>query len=155
MTFWKLFDGCMIFSWNFMTFRSDHRIFFKKSSEVNQRRFNNPLTSYFGFMTIRSVFSILSSFPWFLMFFLQKIMKKKIVFFFKNHGNELRIENTHRIVMRPKYDVNGLLKRLWVTSDDFLKTFRRPHDFFMKFHDISMRPSNFCQKVIRSHTHVP
>ena len=77
------------------------------------------------------------------------------IFFFKNHGNERRIKNNHQIVMGPEFDVNGLLKRHWLTSDDFLKTFRWPHDIFMKFHEIFIRPSNLCQKVIRSDTHVP
>jgi len=55
------------------------------------------------------------------MFFLQKKKKKKNVFFFENHENKLRIENTHQNVIKPKYVPNGMLKRLWFTSDDFLR----------------------------------
>ena len=73
MTFWKLFDDRMIFSWNFMTFRSGHRIFFKKSSEVSGRCAYNPLTSYFGFITIWWVFADISSKTWI-------ILRKKIFF---------------------------------------------------------------------------
>ena len=59
MTFWKKIDGRMKISWNFMKKSCGSRKVFKKSSEVNQGRFNNPLTSYFGFITIWWVFSIL------------------------------------------------------------------------------------------------
>ena len=38
-----------------------------------------------------------------------------------NYVFELISANNHQIVMKPKYDVNGLSKRLWFTSDDFLE----------------------------------
>ena len=78
-------DFLKIFRWpdeNFMKFSSGHRIFFKKSSEVNQRGAMNPLTSYSGLITIWWVFVAKSSFLWdmqgkkkffsFCNFFLQK-----------------------------------------------------------------------------------
>ena len=77
MTFWKLFDGRMKISWNFITFRSGHRIFFKKSSEVNRRCAYNPLTSYFGFITIWWVFADISSKTWI-------ILRKKFFFSYWN-----------------------------------------------------------------------
>ena len=60
MIFWKIFDGRMKIFWNFMTFSSGHRNCAKKSSEVNQRRFNISLETYFGLITFWWVFSILS-----------------------------------------------------------------------------------------------
>ena len=59
MTFWKIFDRRMKLFWNFMIFSSGHRNYPKKSSEVNQRRFDISLETYFGFMTFWWVFSIL------------------------------------------------------------------------------------------------
>ena len=82
MTFWKIFDGRMIFSWNFMTFRSVHQKSFKKSSKVTQIRFNNPLTTYFGFRTFWRLFLNLSSFMW--------ILKKKKIFSSKSLMNSCR-----------------------------------------------------------------
>ena len=119
MTFWKIFDGRMKISWNFEMFSSGRRYYCEKSSEVIQRRFNNPLTTYFCLITFWWIFLILSSFSWILMFFLQKTIKKKYVYLFKIQENELRIENFHQNVMKPKYVVNGILKHHWVTSDDF------------------------------------
>ena len=49
---------------------------------------------------------------------------------------ELISANNHQIVMRPKYDVNELLKHLWFTSDDFLKNFWSPDENISEFHDI-------------------
>ena len=63
---------------------------------------------------------------------------------------ELISANNHQIVMRPKYDVNGYLGHMCVTSDDFLTKIRWQDRNVMKFHDIFMRPSKFSQKVIRS-----
>ena len=51
MTFWKIFDGRMKISWNFMKFSSGHRSYPKKSSEVNQIRFNIPSETYYGLIT--------------------------------------------------------------------------------------------------------
>ena len=79
-----------------------------------------------------------------------KIMEEKNFFFFKNHGNELRIANNHQNVIKPKYVSNDMLKRPWFTSDDFLKTFRWPDENIMKFHEIFIRPSKLSEKVIRS-----
>jgi len=62
-----------------------------------------------------------------------KDFEEKIFFFFKIHRNELRFKNNHQNVLKPKYVVNGLLKRIWVTFDNFLKNFRIPDDFFRKF----------------------
>ena len=64
MTFWKNFDGRMKISWNFMTFRSGHRIFVKKSSEVTRMCPKYPLTSYFGLITIWWLFVAKSWFLW-------------------------------------------------------------------------------------------
>jgi hypothetical protein len=36
-----------------------------------------------------------------------RILKKKIFFFFKIHGNELRFKNNHQNDLKPKYVVNG------------------------------------------------
>ena len=88
------------------------------------------------------------------MFFLQKKKKKKLVFFFKNHENELRIQNTYQNGMKPKYVSNGILKRHWFTSDDFLRYFRSPDENFSKFQKIFIRPSKIFQKVIRSEPEV-
>ena len=49
-----------------------------------------------------------------------------------NYVFELISANNHQIVMKPKYDVNGLLRRLWFTSDDFLEKNRWPDENFMK-----------------------
>ena len=82
MTFWKIFDSRMKISWNFEIFSSGRRYYCEKSSEVTQRRFNIPLTTYFGFVTFWWVFTDISSFSWpmqckrdfflFGIFFLQK-----------------------------------------------------------------------------------
>ena len=45
-----------------------------------------------------------------------------------NYVFELISANNHQIVMKPKYDVNGLFKRLWFTSDDFLENNRLPDE---------------------------
>ena len=66
------------------------------------------------------------------------------------HKSELMSANTHQIVMRPEYDVNGLYAPLWFTSDDFLKNIWWLDRNFMKFHEIFMRPSKSFQKVFRS-----
>ena len=63
---------------------------------------------------------------------------------------ELISANNHQIVMRPKYDVNGYLGHMCVTSDDFLTKIRWPHRNVMKFHEKIMRHSKSFQKVIRS-----
>ena len=52
--------------------------------------------------------------------------------------------------MKPKYDVNGYLGHLRVTSDDFLTKIRWPDRNVMTFHEKIMRPSKTFQKVIRS-----
>ena len=88
------------------------------------------------------------------MFFLQKKKKKKVVFFFTNHKNKLRIKNNHQNIMKPKYVSNEIWKRLWLTSDDFLKTFRWPDENIMKFQNIFIRRSKNFQKVIRSEPEV-
>ena len=67
-----------------------------------------------------------------------------------SYKSKLISANTHQIVMRPEYDVNGFIGRLWFTSDDFLKIFRWPDEYFMKFDEIFIRPSKSFQKVIRS-----
>ena len=64
MTFWDNFDARMKISWNFKIFSSGDRKFFKKSSEVNQRRFNISLETYFGLITFWWVFADISSFLW-------------------------------------------------------------------------------------------
>ena len=120
MTFWKIFDGRMKISWNFEIFSSGRRYYREKSSEVNQRRFNISLETYFGFITFWWIFSILRSFSWILKktkWFFHR-WKNHFVFF-KIHENERRIENIHQNVMKPKYVSNEILKRLWFTSDDF------------------------------------
>ena len=66
------------------------------------------------------------------------------------YKSELMSANSHQNVMKPKYDVNGMLAHLWFTSDDFLKNFRGPDENFLKCHDIFIRPSKLSQKVIRS-----
>ena len=50
--------------WNFMIFSSGHRNYPKKSPEVNQRRFNISLETYFGLITFWWVFADISSFLW-------------------------------------------------------------------------------------------
>ena len=60
-------------------------------------------------------------------------LKKKIFVFFKIHRNELRFKNNHQNALKPKYVVNELLKRIWVTFDNFLKNFRVADDFYRKF----------------------
>ena len=85
-------------------------------------------------------------------FFLKKnffFLEEKF-FFFKIQGNDPRIENTRQNVMKPKYVYNVMLKRLWFTSDDFLKKFRGPDENIMTFQNIFIRPSKLFQKVIRS-----
>ena len=67
-----------------------------------------------------------------------------------NYVFELISANNHQIVIKPKYDVNTLFKRLWFTSDDFLEKNRWPDENFMKFHEKIMRQSKSFQKVIRS-----
>ena len=67
-----------------------------------------------------------------------------------DHKNQLLATNNHQIVMRLKYDVNGYLGHMRVTSDDFLTKIRWPDRNVMKFHEKIMRPSKFSQKVIRS-----
>ena len=62
-----------------------------------------------------------------------KDFEEKNFFFFKIHRNELRLKNNHQNALKPKYVVNGLLKRIWVTFDNFLKNFRGADDFFRKF----------------------
>ena len=69
-------------------------------------------------------------------FFLRDFIKdfeEKNFFFFEIHRNELRFKNNHQNVLKPKYVVNELLKRIWVAFDDFLKKFRGADDFFRKF----------------------
>ena len=112
MTFWKIFDSRMKILWNFEIFSSGSRYYCEKSSEVTQRRFKIPLTTYFGFITFWWIFLILSSFSW--------ILKRYTCFLFidfwrkniKIQENELRIKNTHQNVMKPKYVSNEILKRL-------------------------------------------
>ena len=48
-----------------------------------------------------------------------KDFEEKNFFFFKIHGNELRFKNNHQNALKPKYVVNELLKRIWVTFDNF------------------------------------
>ena len=67
-----------------------------------------------------------------------------------NYVFELISANNHQMNMQPKYDVNGLLRRFWFTSDDFLEKNRWPDENFMKFHEKIMRQSKSFQKVIRS-----
>ena len=58
--------------------------------------------------------------------FLQEFIKdfeEKNLFFFKIHINELRFKNNRQNVLKPKYVVNGLLKRISITFDDFLTLF--------------------------------
>ena len=59
-----------------------------------------------------------------------RILKKKILFFFEIHRNGLRFKTNRQNVLKPKYVVNELLKRIWVTFDNFLKNFRGADDFF-------------------------
>ena len=86
MTFWKIFDGRMIFSWNFMTFRSGHRILVQKSSEVTRMCPKYPLTSYFGLITIWWLFVAKSWFLWSMLTINEKV--NLLTFFLfkeKNH----------------------------------------------------------------------
>ena len=63
---------------------------------------------------------------------------------------ELISPNDHQIVMRLKYDVNGYLGHMRVTSDDFLTKIRWLHRNVMKFHEKIIRHSKSFQKVIRN-----
>ena len=90
-----------------------------------------------------------------LRFFFSSKRKKvkffKLNFFFStDYKKFIRATNNHQIVLKPKYDVDELLKRLWFTSDDFLKKIRWPDRNVMKFHEKIMRQSKSFQKVIRS-----
>ena len=64
--------------------------------------------------------------------------------------SEFMSANTHPIVIKLKYDVNGYCAPLWFTSDDFLKKFRWPDENILECHASFIRPSKLVQKVIRS-----
>ena len=49
-----------------------------------------------------------------------------------NYVFELISANNHQIVIKLKYDVNELFKRLWFTFDDLLEKNRWPDENFMK-----------------------
>ena len=56
--------------------------------------------------------------------------------------------------MKPEYVSSEIKKRPWFTSDDFLITFRSPHENVMRFQNIFIRPSKIFQKIIRSEREV-
>ena len=86
MTFWRLFECRMICSWNFMNFSSGHRFFSKKPSEVDQRRLNNLLILYFGFITIWWVFLAKNNFLWLML--KKKLNSKSSTFFLFKEKND-------------------------------------------------------------------
>ena len=94
-------------------------------------------------------FSIFKRKKIFLRDFIKGFEEKKN-FFFKIHRNELRFKNNRQNALKPKYVVNGLLKRIWVTFDNFLKKFRGADDFFRKFWKKVIPILKIFQKVIRS-----
>ena len=83
-----------------------------------------------------------------------RILKKKIFFFFIIHGNELRFKNNHQNTLKPEYVVNELLKRIWVTFDNFSKNFRVADDFFRKFWKKVIPILKIFQKVIKNEPEV-